>query len=115
MTDNRTEVKLDFEPWDGTPGDPYDKFEIRLLNASSRTDDRGWSLADHLLGNDEGGPAGPAFPAAAVAQNKAQIAFRKRQKESYGILTKHITANARSGRRPSMRASSARSAATSRP
>ena len=43
------EVKYDFEPWDGTPGDSYDKYEKRLLNHGSRTDDRGWSLSDQGL------------------------------------------------------------------
>ena len=60
------EVKYDFEPWDGTPGDSYDKYEKRLLNHGSKTDDRGWSLSDHLMGVDEGGPAGPAIPGGAA-------------------------------------------------
>ena len=34
---SNNEPKFDIEPWDGTPGDAYDKFEIRLLNAGSRT------------------------------------------------------------------------------
>ena len=67
-----TEVSYDFDPWDGTPGDPYDKFELRLLNASTKSDDRGWSLADHFLGNDEGGPTGPPLPAGAAATKATQ-------------------------------------------
>ena len=59
------EIKLDFEPYDCTPGDAFDAFEERLFNNCTATDDRGFSLADHLLGIDEGGPAGPAMPAAA--------------------------------------------------
>ena len=66
------EIKYDFEPWDGTPGDAYDKFETRLLNASTKSDDRGWSLADTFQGNDEGGPAGPPIPGGA-AGNKATM------------------------------------------
>ena len=84
------EVKYDFEPWDGTPGDSYDKYEKRLLNYGSKTDDRGWSLSDHLMGVDEGGPAGPAIPGGAAGV-RAAAARRKRQKESYGMQTKHIT------------------------
>ena len=57
---DKSEFKYEFEPWDGTPGDSYDKFEVRLLNNASKTDDRGWSLADHMLGTDEGGPTGTA-------------------------------------------------------
>ena len=88
---SNNEPKFDIEPWDGTPGDAYDKFEIRLLNAGSRSDDRGWSLSDHLNGIDECSPGGPPAPGGAAGQ-KAQAAYRKRQKESYGILIKHITA-----------------------
>ena len=94
MGTKESDVKFDFDPWDGTPGDAYDKFEIRLLNNGSKTDDRGWSLSDHLLGDDEGGPniGAPAMPAGPPAQLlKAQQARRKRQKESYGILAKHVT------------------------
>ena len=87
-----TETKHDFDPWDGTPGDSYDRFQERLLNACSKTDDRGWSFADHLNGIDEGGPAGVALPPAATADGrKALAAFRKRQKESYGVIVRHIT------------------------
>ena len=28
MGTKSTEVSYDFDPWDGTPGDPYDKFEV---------------------------------------------------------------------------------------
>ena len=92
MTTNT--IKYDFEPAQPTPGDEYDKFEERLLNAAAaRADDRGWSLADHFLGNDEGGPNGPAFPPMNAAQRdgvKARSSYRSRQKESYGMLTKHV-------------------------
>ena len=85
-------IRYDFTPFDGTPGQHYDKFEERLLNAATaRTDDRGWSLADHFLGNDEGGPTGPAFPGGGPGLLNATNAYRKRLKESYGLLTKHIT------------------------
>ena len=38
-----TDVKYDFEPYDGKPGESYDRFERRLMNAGSKTDDRGYS------------------------------------------------------------------------
>ncbi len=86
---------FDFAPWDGTPGDAYEKFEARLWDGTTKTDDRGWSLADHLKGQDEGQPppmgTGVAFPANPAENRKALNAFRKRQKESYGILVRHIT------------------------
>ena len=44
-----TEIKLDFDPYDCTPGDAFDAFEERLLNNCTTTDDRGYSLADHLI------------------------------------------------------------------
>ena len=75
-------VKYDFEPAQPTPGDDYDKFEERLLNAAAgESDDRGWSLADHMLGIDEGGPAGSAIPGAGAVGIKAQAALRRRRKE----------------------------------
>ena len=89
MSSKDSEIRYDFTPWDGTPGDKFDKYDTSLMNSGSRADDRGWSLSDHLLGNDEGGPTGPAMPGGA-AGNKAMAAFRKRQKESYKLLTHHI-------------------------
>ena len=56
-----TDVKYDFEPYDGKPGESYDRFERRLMNAGSKTDDRGYSYADHNRGVDEGGPFGVAI------------------------------------------------------
>ena len=73
------EVSYDFEPYDCTPGDAFDAFEERYLNAATTTDDRGYSLADHILGNDEGGPVGPAIAGTAAQVQKANAAFRKRQ------------------------------------
>ena len=86
---SQVDVKYDFTPHDGTPGKPFDQFEKRLVNfAASVTDDRGFSLADHLLGTDEGGPLNPAMPVGAGAA-KAATARRSRQKKSYALLTKH--------------------------
>ena len=46
-----TSIKYDFEPAQPTPGEDYEKFEERLLNAAAaESDDRGWSLADPFLG-----------------------------------------------------------------
>ena len=89
MSSQTTDIKYDFVPANPDPGDDYDKWRERCLNAFTKSDDRGWSLADHMLGIDEGGPAGPAIAAGAQVQ-KAQQALRKRQKDSYALLTKHI-------------------------
>ena len=85
------DVKYDFTPHDGTPGKSFEDFEDRLLNYLSReVDDRGWSLADHLLEIDEGGANGPANPNAGADLQKAIKAMRKRTKSSYGFVTKHV-------------------------
>ena len=44
-----SDVKYDFTPANPDPGDDYDKFRERSLNAMTNSDDRGWSLSDHLL------------------------------------------------------------------
>ena len=85
-----TNVKYDFDPALPSPGEDYDKFEERLLNAgSAQTDDRGYSLADHFLGINKGSAGGPALPVGGAGP-KAQIKLRQRQKNSYGMLTKHV-------------------------
>jgi hypothetical protein len=56
-----TDIKYDFTPANPDPGDDYDKWRQRALNAMANGDERGWSLADHVLGIDEGGPGGPAM------------------------------------------------------
>ena len=61
MSEDRNKL-LQFEGWCGKPGDLWDKFDIRLMNGSTKTDERGNSLADHLMGVDENGPNGPAYP-----------------------------------------------------
>ena len=35
-TSATVDIKYDFTPYDGTPGDMYDKFEERLMNAATR-------------------------------------------------------------------------------
>ena len=86
MSSQTTDIKYDFVPANPDPGDDYDKWRERCLNAFTKSDDRGWSLADHMLGIDEGGPAGPAIAAGAQVQ-KAQQALRKRQKDTYPVNT----------------------------
>ena len=66
MTSN-VDVKYDITSYNGTPGKPWDDFEERLLNALSKAYDRGWSYADHLLGNNKGSATHPALPGAGTA------------------------------------------------
>ena len=51
------DVKYDTTPCDGTPGQPWEDFKRRLRNVATRSDDRGFSLADHFDDVDEGGGA----------------------------------------------------------
>ena len=74
--------------FDGTPGKTWDDYLARLKNAGAgEVDDRGYSIADEYDGTAEGGPSGPAMPAAATELRKAEAAQRRRQRESYSLLT----------------------------
>ena len=86
------DVKYDTTPCDGTPGQPWEDFKRRLRNVATRSDDRGFSLADHFDDIDEGGGAigAPEMPAAPGELRKAQAARRRRQKDAYALLTKHL-------------------------
>ena len=70
-----TDVKYDTAPHDGTPGQPWEEFKLRLRNVATRSDERGYSLVDNLDGIDEGGPAvgAPAMPMAATGSLRLQI------------------------------------------
>ena len=58
------DIKYLCNPTDGTPGPPFDAFEVDAMNAASKGDKRGYSVADCWLGIDEGGsdPTAPALP-----------------------------------------------------
>ena len=86
------DVKYDTTPCDGTPGQPWEDFKRRLRNVATRSDERGYSLADHFDDLDEGGGAvgAPAMPAAPAELRKALAARRRRQKDAYALLTKHL-------------------------
>ena len=49
MTTNYQEIKYEFTPAAPEPGDDYDKWRERALNAMATSDERGWSLADHVV------------------------------------------------------------------
>ena len=90
---SRPETRHDFDPYDGEPGKAWDDFDERLLNfTSGKTDDRGYSIADTLLEQDEGAASGPAFPVGVPQElRKAQAAARRRQKDAFSILLRHQT------------------------
>ena len=70
---SRPETRHDFDPYDGEPGKAWDDFDERLLNfTSGKTDDRGYSIADTLLEQDEGAANGPALPIGAPQQRPSR-------------------------------------------
>ncbi len=90
---SNVEIKYDITPYDCTPGKPWEAFDNRFLNKGTRALTTAgtelYSLSDHFLGTDEGGPNGPAHPGGADGR-KSQAAHRKRQKDSYELfLTRH--------------------------
>ena len=86
------EIKYDCQPYDGTPGQPWDDFEERLLDiAAGRVDKtNGYSLADCFNGDDPGGYAPGAPPLAGNANGPVQTSRRRRLKETYSLLVKHL-------------------------
>lgn len=92
-----TDIKYDFERFDGRTGQPYRKWRDSLLNfCATKFDESGSTYADYLVDRDMGGtdPAAPALPAANAANNdraKMQRLRLARQKGSYGIIIKHIS------------------------
>ena len=69
------DIKYLCNPTDGTPGPPFDAFEVDAMNAASKGDKRGYLVADCWLGIDEGGtdPTAPALPPGASATVRVPI------------------------------------------
>ena len=57
------DIKFDFVPFSGTPGETYDKWERALLNAGARADERGYSDLRSPPGVDEARPPIRTCPA----------------------------------------------------
>ena len=93
------DIKVRFDRYDMAPGIGGRRFRTNILNHAGDSDDRGWSLADTFLRIDEGAtdaqgipaPAAPAMPNGAAALAKAQAARRSRLKNSYKLITQHIS------------------------
>ena len=64
------DIKFDFVPFNGTPGETYDKWERALLNAGAKADDRGYSISDHFNGVDEGTAGNPHLAGANTADGR---------------------------------------------
>ena len=52
------DIKYDCNPTDGTPGEKFERFEIDAMNAASKADKRGYTIAETWLGTDEGPQSG---------------------------------------------------------
>ena len=92
MTTTTHDVKVEFVPLDCSPGDKdVRRWRRDALGSLGRTDDDGFSLMQHLLGQDRGGPAAGAPGFAGGAAGAKQLAARnKRANESFSYLFRHI-------------------------
>jgi len=106
MGSHTVDIKLAFLPYDCVPGPACREFRRNLLQLGAKTDDRGYSLADCFLRQDEGaadqGTDVPGVPhvlaatapgplPAGVGHDKARIARVKRLKDSAAFLVQHIS------------------------
>ena len=106
MSSHTIDIKLAFTPYDCVPGPACREFRRNLLQLGAKTDDRGYSLADCFLRQDEGAAdTGTDVPGvlhvlAATApgplpggagHDKARIARAKRLKDSAAFLVQHIS------------------------
>ena len=88
-----SEIKYEFDRYDGRPGEPYREWRKALINyCSIKSDESGSSWADHLMDVDMGG-AGPGAPAYRIgAQRDKMMRLRlSRSKNSCRIIVKHIS------------------------
>ena len=95
-----TDIKLSFEQYDMTPGNPGRRFRRNLLIHGTKSDEAGFSVADTLARSDEGAvdaagnpaPGAPTIPAAANTANDKRRALRvTRVKNSFSFLVAHIS------------------------
>ena len=95
------DIKISFQTFNCQPGrEEYDKFERNLFAHGGTSDNEGWSLADCLMRTDDGAvdaagnpmPGVTAIPAAGGGNqgNSQRTCRRKRLKESYSYIIKHI-------------------------
>ena len=107
MGSHTVDIKIAFPQYDCVPGPACREFQRNLLQLGAKTDDRGYTLADCFLRQDEGAAAqgtdlpgvphvlaataaGP-LPAAGALASKARIARQKRLKDSAAFLVQHIS------------------------
>ena len=67
--------------------DSFRKFKRDFLNMlCATTDMQGFSISEHLVGTDHGGPKGDPFDGAAAEQRAQKAAIRARKLKSWGLL-----------------------------
>ena len=87
MTESKKEH--DFPPFVGTSGAPFRRWKENLLgHGAGKCDDKGYSVADHLLGIDQGGYAAGAPGGGGIAD---QTKTMKRRKEAWALIYKHVS------------------------
>ena len=95
-----TDIKPSFEQYDMTPGNPGRRFRRNFLIHGTKSDEAGFSIADTLLREDEGGtdaagnpaPGAPTIPAAvSVANDKRRALRTSRIKGSFNFIVAHIS------------------------
>ena len=101
MTSKTIDIKIAFPIYNCQPGrEEYDRFERNLCAHGGASDAEGWSLADCLMRIDDGAvdaagvlmPGVNPIPAAGGGNqgHSARTCRRKRLKESYSFIIKHI-------------------------
>ena len=79
-----TDIKYDFEMFDGLPGEPYRQWRMALLNfCSTRSDKSGSSWADHLMdiNMDGAGQGAPGMPAGQQGVEMVRLRLTRSKKE----------------------------------
>ena len=101
MTSKTIDIKISFQQYNCQPGrEEYDRFERNLFAHGGISDAEGWSLTECLMRTDDGAvdamgnpmPGVAAIPAAGGGNqgNSARACRRKRLKESFTFIVKHI-------------------------
>ena len=85
---------LRFDGFDATAGEKFSTWRRAALgHMAGKCDDKGYSLADHLLGEDQGGyAAGAPNQGNPLGLNPSDRAkYLKRTKESWSIIYRHTS------------------------
>ena len=73
-----TDIKYEFDRFDGRPGEAYREWRMTLLNiCSTKSEESGSSWTDHLMDIDMGvaGPGAPALPIGIQGQKMTRLRY----------------------------------------